>query len=85
MTAEKVVRVGLLPERHTELQRNYAYFWRNTRLSQNKPNYSRSRLQRQTVAMDQEKEIQWIRNYSELHECESVLKTEEMLMDVLGM
>ena len=35
--------------------------------------------------MDQEKEIQWIRNYSELHECESVLKTEEMLMDVLGM
>lgn len=42
-----------------------------------------------TVTMDQEKEVQWIKNYSELYECESVnqssSQTEKMLMDLLDM
>ena len=46
MTTEKMVRVGLLLEWHTELQRNYSYYCRNTSLSQKYPNYSRSKLER---------------------------------------
>ena len=45
MTAEKVVRVGILLDLHTELQRNYAFYRRNMPLSQKYPNYSRSRLE----------------------------------------
>lgn len=33
--------------------------------------------------MDREREVQWIKNYSELYECESVLKIEKLLMDVV--
>lgn len=33
ITTEKVFRVGLLLKWHTELQRNYAYYWRNTPLT----------------------------------------------------
>lgn len=46
VTTEKVVRVGLLLEWHTEVQRNYAFYWRNMSLSQKYPNYSRSKLER---------------------------------------
>lgn len=39
-----------------------------------------------TVTMDQEKEVQWIKNYSELYESESVnqssRKTERILTDI---